>query len=112
MVRTRPIILHLVLMLITKVVTSPPVRFQSLVDQERIPIRVIKYVNIFVRFSFIWPFLYSLDYSFVRSLFLSLARSFVRSLARSLVRSFVRSFVRSLVRSFVCPLLAWFKDDL
>lgn len=70
MVHTRPIILHLVLMLIMKVVTSPPVRFQFLVGQERIPIRVIKYVNLFVRLLTclaVCPFVYLLAYSFVRS---------------------------------------------
>lgn len=78
MVHTRPIILHLVLMLIMKVVTSPPVRFQFLVGQERIPIRVIKYVNLFVRLLTclaVCPFVYLLAYSFVRSVvrsFLSL----------------------------------------
>ena len=46
MVHTRPTILRLVLMLIMKLVTSPPVRFQSLVGRERIPVRVIKYVNL------------------------------------------------------------------
>ena len=61
MVHTRPIILHLVLMLIMKVVTSPLVRFQSLFGQEKIPIRMIKYVNEFCTFfvkskdsSFMW----------------------------------------------------------
>ena len=88
MVHTRPIILHLVLMLITKGVTSPPVRFRSLVGQERIPIRVIKYVNLFVRLLIrlaVWPFLYSRDCSFVRLLVGSFTRSFGRSVGHSAV---------------------------
>ena len=92
MVRTRPIILHLVLMLIMKVVTNPPVHFQSLVGQERIPIHVIKYVNLFVC---------SLVKPFVCLFTCLLTRSFVRSFFFPF-RSVGRSAVSSLIKDEIC----------
>ena len=99
MVHTRPIILHLAPMLIMKVVTSPLVRFQFLFGQEKIPIRVIKYVNEFCMFfvkskdsSFMW-FVTKVIPLFMFICFLGRCGWFVRWLVSSFVRSFVPSFL-------------------
>ena len=108
MVHTRPIILHLALMLITKVVTSPLVRFQSLFGQEKIPIRMIKYVNEFCTFfvkskdsSFMWFVTKVVIPLFMFICFLGRCGSFVRWLIPSFVRSFAYSFLPSFLPAFL-----------